>query len=390
MLRLLTTGESHGKCLVGILEGMPHGLEIDPDFTNLELSRRQSGYGRGGRMKIETDEIEILSGVRHGRTIGSPLAFMIRNRDWEHWKVPMSTKAVPGGVDIRYVSRPRPGHADLAGALKYQTHDMRDILERASARETATRVAAGAFCKTLLLHFGIRFGSHVLAIGKQRVAKRYTRLDCERIFSLSGDGLLPCADKDARKRMIALIDEAKKAGDTLGGILEVVATAVPPGLGAHTQWDLRLDGRIAQAMMSIPSAKAVEIGSGVEGAQMSGAALHDEIFYGGQLRRFYRKTNRAGGIEGGITNGADIRVRVYMKPIPTLRKPLMSVDVVTKEKFEAAFERSDTCVVPAAAVVSESMLAIVLAGVFLEKFGGDSIKEIEANFKTYEQLLDGY
>jgi chorismate synthase len=251
-------------------------------------------------------------------------------------------------------------------------------------------VAAGAFCKVLLRHFGIRIGSHVLAVGRQRVAKRFTRLDCEQIFSLAGDSLLPCGDENARKRMITLIDGAKKTGDTLGGILEVVAAAVPPGLGSHTQWDLRLDGRIAQAMMSIPAAKAVEIGTGVEGAQIPGTALHDEIFYSGQLKRFYRKTNRAGGIEGGITNGAEIRVRVYMKPIPTLRKPLMSVDAWTKEEFEAAFERSDTCVVPAAAVVSESMLAIVLAGAFREKFGGDSMKEIEANYRGYGQLLDEY
>lgn len=390
MLRLLTTGESHGKCLVGILEGLPHGLAVDADLINLELRRRQAGYGRGGRMQIEKDEIEILSGVRHGKTIGSPLAFMIRNRDWEHWKIPMSTEAVSQGMDIRFVSRPRPGHADLAGALKYQTHDMRDILERASARETATRVAAGAICKALLRHFGIRIGSHVLAVGSQRVGKRFTRLDCERIFSLAQDAMLPCGDKKARKRMIALIEGAKKTGDTLGGMLEVVAAAVPPGLGSHTQWDLRLDGRIAQAMMSIPAAKAVEIGAGVEGARITGSALHDEIFYSGQQKRFYRKTNRAGGIEGGISNGADIRVRIHMKPIPTLRKPLMSVDVRTKEKFEAAFERSDTCVLPAAAVVSESMLALVLAMAFREKFGGDSMKEIEADYIAYEKLLDEY
>jgi chorismate synthase len=390
MLRLLTTGESHGKCLVGILEGLPHGLAVDADLINLELRRRQAGYGRGGRMKIEKDEIEILSGVRHGKTIGSPLAFMIRNRDWENWRIPMSTGAVSEGMDIRSVSRPRPGHADLAGALKYQTHDMRDILERASARETATRVAAGAFCKALLRHFGIRIGSHVLAVGSQRVGKRFTRLDCERIFLLAQDAMLPCGDKMARKRMIALIEGAKKTGDSLGGVLEVVAAAVPPGLGSHIQWDQRLDGRIAQAMMSIPAAKAVEIGTGVEGARIQGSALHDEIFYSGQLRRFYRKTNRAGGIEGGITNGADIRVRVYMKPIPTLRKPLMSVDARTKEKFEAAFERSDTCVLPAAAVVSESMLALVLTMAFREKFGGDSMKEIEADYRAYEKLLDEY
>jgi chorismate synthase len=315
---------------------------------------------------------------------------MIRNRDWKNWEIPMSATKVSGEADIRFVSRPRPGHADLAGALKYQTHDMRDILERASARETAIRVAAGAFCKMFLSHFGVPIGSHVLAVGGQTVSKRYMQLDCGQIILLSADPLMPCADAKARQRMIALINKAKKAGDSLGGMLETVAASVPAGLGSHTQWDLRLDGKIAQAMMSIPSAKAVEIGSGVEGSRLRGAELHDEIFYDAPLMRFYRKTNRAGGIEGGISNGAEIRVRVFLKPIPTLRKPLMSVDVLTKEKFAAAFERSDTCVLPAAAVVSEAMLAIVLTGAFIEKFGGDSLRETEANYKTYQRLLNEY
>jgi len=279
---------------------------------------------------------------------------------------------------------------DLAGALKFQTHDIRDVLERASARETAARVAAGAFCRLFLRHFDILIGSHVLAIGRERVAEKYERLTSEEIFKIDPESPVRCADPDAESRMIALIDSAKEAGDTLGGIVEVIADGVPPGLGSHVQWDRRLDGQIAQAMVSIPSAKAAEIGSGVAGSQEFGSAVHDEIFYDDGSRRFFRKTNRAGGVEAGITNGSDVRVRVYLKPIPTLRKPLNSVDVESKERFEAAVERSDTCVVPAAAVVAEAMLGIVLAGAFLEKFGGDSIRETEANYANFRRLLDDY
>jgi chorismate synthase len=390
MLRFLTAGESHGQCLIGLLEGLPYGLAVDVDFINLELHRRQLGYGRGGRMKIEKDLVEITSGVRQGKTLGSPISFIIRNRDWDHWKIPMSVKQAPERSDIRLVSRPRPGHADLAGALKLQSYDVRDVLERASARETAARVAGGAFCKLFLRHFGIRTGSHVLAIGRECVADQYRDLPSAQVFALDPESPVHCADPDAEKRMIALIDKTRKAGETLGGVVEAVASAVPPGLGSHIQWDRRLDGLIAQAMMSIPAVKAVEIGSGIPGAQSLGSDVHDEIFYDPQVRRFYRNTNRAGGVEGGITNGADVRVRIYVKPIPTLRKPLRSADVRSKKAFEAAVERSDACIVPAAGVIAEAMLGIVLAGAFIEKFGGDSIKETEGNYAGFKRLLDEY
>ncbi len=390
MLRFVTSGESHGKCLSGILEGLPSGLAVDVEFVNLQLRRRQLGYGRGGRMQIEKDRIDITGGVRHGRTLGSPVAFTIWNKDWDHWHTAMSPDPVADGANLRPVTRPRPGHVDLAGALKHQTHDIRDVLERASARETAARVAAGAFCRLLLGHFDIRIGSHVLSIGGERVGEEFECLPGDRILAVDADSPLRCADPEAAKRMIASIDAAKAAGDTLGGVLETVALSVPPGLGSHTQWDRKLDGQIAQALMSIPAAKAVEIGEGIAAAKLAGTAVHDEILYSEERHRFYRRTNRAGGLEAGVTNGEDVRARVFMKPIPTLRKPLMSVDVHTKQPFEAAFERSDTCVVPAAAVIAEAMLAIVLARAFLEKFGGDSIVEVEANYANYQRLLDAY
>jgi chorismate synthase len=390
MFRFVTAGESHGKCLLGIIEGLPAGLPIDSEFINSELHRRQLGYGRGGRMQIERDRVEITSGVRHGKTLGSPISFRIENRDWSHWEIAMATDPVSEGENRRSVTRPRPGHADLAGVLKYQTRDVRDILERASARETAARVAIGAFCKLLLRDFGILLGSHVLAIGTVRVAERFENLPMNEIMRLDADSPLRCADREAEIAMMTLIDRAKKAGDTLGGVLEVSAGSVPPGLGSHTQWDLRLDGQLAQAMMSIPAAKAVEIGSGIAAAGSFGSQVHDEIFYSREARSFFRNTNRAGGVEGGITNGADLRIRVYMKPIPTLRKPLMSVDLATKEAFEAAFERSDTCVVPAAAVIAEAMAAIVLTRAFLDKFGGDSMAELQCNVTSYLRLVEQF
>jgi chorismate synthase len=294
MLRFLTAGESHGKCLIGILEGLPRGIAVDIDFINLQLHRRQLGYGRGGRMQIEQDKVEILSGVRQGMAMGSPISFSVQNKDYDQWAIPMSIDRTAEGSDLRPVSRPRPGHADLAGALKYQTHDIRDVLERASARETAARVAGGAFCRQLLSHFGTRIGSHVVAIGKERVSAEFEALESKTILELSSSPQR-CADRDAEKRMMALIDKKAAAGDTLGGIVEVVASPVPPGLGSHIQWDRRLDGQIAQAMMSIPSAKVVEIGSGIEGARNTGSAVHDEIFYDARTKRFRRKTNRAGG-----------------------------------------------------------------------------------------------
>ena len=388
MLRFLTAGESHGRCLTGIVEGLPSGLAVDPAFINGELRRRQMGYGRGRRMRIESDHIEISSGVRHGKTLGSPIAFTITNKDWDNWRAPMSAEAVPDDAAIRAVTRPRPGHADLAGALKYQTHDARDVLERASARETAARVAIGALCRLLLLRFGIRIASHVVAVGGERVAAEPT--DASAILAIDPESPLRCADAEAEKRMIAAIDAAAKEGDTVGGVAEIVAVSVPPGLGSHTQWDRRLDGRLAQALMSIPAVKAVEIGAGIPAAGQPGSAVHDEIFYDAGVRRFYRKTNRAGGLEGGISNGSDLRARIFVKPIPTLRKPLMSADLITKQESPAAFERSDTCVVPAAGVIGEAMLAIVLAEAFLEKFAGDSMGEVEASFGNYQKMLNDY
>jgi chorismate synthase len=390
MLRFLTAGESHGKSLIGVLEGLPAGLSVDIGFINLQLRRRQIGYGRGGRMAIEQDQIEIISGVRQGSTLASPIAYCVQNKDWDHWRVPMSTEPSPEGADIRTVTRPRPGHADLAGALKFQTYDVRNVLERASARETATRVAGGAFCRIFLAHFGTRIGSHVVAIGKERISKLFENLSSEEIFALDPESQIRCADPNAENRMKALIDETKETGDTLGCIVEAVASPVPPGLGSHIQWDRRLDGQIAQAMMSIPSVKAVEIGNAIENAQSPGSSVHDEIYYNSQTKRFFHKTNRAGGIEGGISNGADIRVRVYLKPIPTLSKPLSSIDLRSKQSCEASVERSDTCVAPAASVVAEAVLAFVLASAFLEKFGGDSIKEIEGNYAHFMRLLDEF
>ncbi len=387
MFRFVTAGESHGKCLIGVIEGLPSGMQIDPDSINQDLHRRQQGYGRGGRMQIERDHIEFASGIRHGKTLGSPVSFRIENRDWSHWETAMCSEVPPEGANLRPVSRPRPGHADLAGALKYQTHDARNILERASARETTTRVAIGAICKLLLSPFQIRIASHTLAIGDCRISPAYQNPDPMKVLGMDPASPLRCLDPEAERTMMSLIDQAKKAGDTLGGVLEVIATCVPPGLGSHVQWDTKLDGQLAQALMSIHAAKAVEIGDGISCAAEPGSKVHDEIFYDVPGRRFYRKTNRAGGLEAGITNGSDLRARVYMKPIPTLRKPLMSVDLTSKEPFEAAFERSDTCVVPAAAVIAEAMTAIVLARAFLDKFGGDSMVEISANYENYMRLV---
>ncbi|MBN1566759.1 MAG: chorismate synthase [Acidobacteria bacterium] len=390
MLRFLTAGESHGICLTCIVEGLPGDLNVDVAYINEHLRRRQLGYGRGGRMNIEKDAVKITSGVRHGRTIGSPISFTIENKDWNQWQIPMSVDPVPEGADIRSVELPRPGHADLAGALKLQTYDMRNVLERASARETAARVAGGAFCRLFLAHFGIQIGSHTLAIGRERVAKEYEILDRDSVFSINPESPVRCADLTASSRMIELIDEAAAAGDSLGGITEVVAGPIPPGLGSHIQWDRRLDGQIAQAMISIPAAKAVDIGYGIKCAQENGSLVHDEIFYDSSKKRFYRRTNNAGGIEGGISNGEDIRVKIYIKPIPTLRKALVSVNIRSRRAASAAVERSDTCAVPAAGIVAEGMLALVLANAFLEKFGGDSMKEVERNYAGFLRMLEQY
>ncbi|HXG83499.1 MAG TPA: chorismate synthase [Pyrinomonadaceae bacterium] len=386
--KFTTAGESHGKALVAVIEGMPAGVAIDVERINFELFRRQQGYGRGGRQKIEKDTIQILSGVRHGKTLGSPVAFTIENRDFVHWEEVMSSeKLAQEPKNLRLVTRPRPGHADLAGGQKFQTRDLRDILERASARETAARVACGAFAKQLLENFRIEIKSHVIKLGSVPETPLPEKSFAE-ISAIDENSLLRCADKSVEARMIELIDKAKAEGDTLGGIFEIVANNVVAGLGSHTSWFEKLDGRIAQAFMSIQAVKAVEIGSGVENASLFGSKVHDEITFNENL--FKRTTNRAGGLEGGITNGEELRARGYLKPISTLKKPLRSVDIDTKEESLAAFERSDVTAVPAAGIIGEAMLAMVLANSMREKFGGDSILEMKANFDNYRKTLENY
>jgi chorismate synthase len=385
--KFTTAGESHGKALAAIVEGLPAGLEIDVEKINHELWRRQQGYGRGGRMKIETDTVDILSGVRHGKTLGSPVALLIENRDFVHWQDIMSATPIETEPkNPRLVKRPRPGHADLAGGQKFGARDLRDILERASARETAARVACGAIARQLLAQFGIEIKSHVIKLGS--VPEEPLSKTWDEISGIQTDSPLNCCDKTAETEMIAAIDKAKADGDTLGGIFEVVARSVPVGLGSHTSWYEKLDGRIAQAFMSIQAVKAVELGTGVENASKPGSAVHDEIFF--EDEHFVRPTNRAGGLEGGITNGEELRVRGYLKPISTLRKALHSVDIDTKSKDLAAFERSDITAVPAAGVIGEAMLAIVLATAMREKFGGDSIDEMRINFDSYIRSLTTY
>jgi chorismate synthase len=386
----ITAGESHGKGLVTIIEGLPSGLAVDVSSVNHQLWRRQQGYGRGGRMKIESDEAEILSGVRHGRTLGSPVSLLIRNRDFDNWQDVMNVEPREFAEEkrARRVTRPRPGHTDLAGGLKYDTHDLRDILERASARETAARVAVGAFARLLLGEIGVELASHTAMIGG--IPDPPAAPDWDEIAAIQDDDVLRCADKEAERRMVALIDATKEAKDTLGGIFEVVARGVVAGLGSHTQWSRKIDGRLAQAIMCVPAVKAVEIGAGVEVSRATGSRIHDEIGYNEAVRRFTRPTNRAGGIEGGITNGEEIRVRGHLKPISTLRSPLASVDVVTKRESVAAFERSDIVAVPAAGVIGEAMVAIVLADSAREKFGGDSLGEMKRNFEGYLEQIRQY
>jgi chorismate synthase len=387
--RFTTAGESHGKALAAVVEGLPAGLEIDAEKINRELRRRQQGYGRGGRQKIESDKIEFLSGVRHGRALGSPVALVIENRDFVHWTEVMSSERLETEPkNPRLVKRPRPGHADLAGGQKFQTRDLRDILERASARETAARVACGAIAKQLLENFGVRIRSHVIKLG--RAPENPLEKSWEEICAISEDSPLNCADAEAERAMIELVDRAKAEGDTLGGIFEVVAKNLVVGLGSHTSWAEKLDGRLAQAFMSIQAVKAVEIGEGVANAARFGSEVHDEIGYDETARSFTRPTNRAGGLEGGITNGEELRVRGYLKPISTLRKALKSVDIETKKEELAAFERSDTTAVPAAGVIGEAMMAIVLANSMREKFGGDTIEEMRRNFENYRKSLQDY
>jgi chorismate synthase len=384
--KFTTAGESHGKALVAIVEGVPKGLSVDTEVINRDLARRQKGYGRGGRMKIEKDAIEIVSGVRHGRSLGSPIALIIENRDFVHWQEIMSVEPVEQTGNTRALTRPRPGHADLAGGQKFGATDLRDILERASARETAARVACGAIAKQLLSAFDVKIASHVIKLGPVQIVPLDRTWD--EIVSVPDDSPLRCVDEYAERQMIAQVDEAKTRGDTLGGVFEVVAFGVPVGLGSHTSWDEKLDGRIAKSIMSIPAIKAVEIGTAVANAGKPGSEVHDEIEWDGQ--RFRRSSNRAGGLEGGITTGEELRVRGYMKPISTLRKPLRSVDIVTKEPSEAAFERSDITAVPAAGVIGEAMLALVLADAFREKFGGDSLDEMRRNYQSYVESVRAF
>ncbi|HEX8947870.1 MAG TPA: chorismate synthase [Dissulfurispiraceae bacterium] len=385
MLRFLTAGESHGKGLIGILEGIPSGLSLSSEDIDRELKRRQAGYGRGGRMKIEQDHAEILSGVRWGKTIGSPISLFVENRDWKNWQEGMSPDSKNGGA-IPPVTRPRPGHADLAGALKYAHKDIRNILERSSARETAMKVAVGAIAKQFLSVFGVSIGSYVVRIGSVKM-QPVPEARLSDLFKSAEGSPVRCPDGNASKKMVKLIDKAMRNGDSLGGVFEVVAAGVPAGLGSHIQWDRKLDGKFAQALMSIQAIKGVEIGTGFAMAERFGSEVMDEIFY---KKAFYRKTNHAGGIEGGMTNGMPLVLKAAMKPIPTLRKPLRSVDIIGKKSIEAAYERSDTCAVPAAAVVGEAMAAVVLADAFLEKFGGDSTAEVKRNFDSYMEYLKAF
>jgi chorismate synthase len=386
MLSFTTAGESHGPALVSILEGAPAGIPLSALDVNVDLARRQQGYGRGRRMKIEHDTAEFLSGVRAGSTIGSPIGMLIRNRDWDNWRDIMSPEADPPGAEARprSITRPRPGHADLAGMLKYDRSDARDILERASARETAARVAAGSICRKLLSELGITIGSHIVELGG--VVASVPDVLPEDLNAAADASPLRTLDKSAEAKMIELIDTVKKEGDTLGGVCEVICRGVPIGLGSHVSWDRKLDGRIAAAMMSIHAVKGVGIGIGFESARLRGSEVHDEIVSATDRRptaNLMRRTNRAGGLEGGITNGEPLVVRVAMKPISTLMRPLATVDMTTREPAEASVERSDVTAVPAMGVIAEAMLAFVVAQAAIEKFGGDSLAEMKRN-------LDGY
>ncbi len=390
MLRFQTAGESHGEYLIAILSGLPAGVPISLEAIDRELWRRQQGYGRGGRMKIEQDRAEIVAGVRHSKTIGSPVAILIRNREWPQWSEALAIEDRPGAEQSqRPVTRPRPGHADLAGVLKYNFPEARYVLERASARETAARVAAGALAKAFLGAFGIQVLSHVVAVGGVRLARQAS---WEELVALSrrSEILLGCVDAAVEQRMKEVVDEAYRTGDTVGGVFEVVARGVPPGLGSCAAWDQRLDGRLAQALVSIQAVKGVEIGDALEAASSFGSRVQDAIHYDHQQRRFFRRSNHAGGLEGGMTNGEDVVVRAFLKPISTLRRPLESVDLTTREPASAAYERSDVCVAPAAAVVAEAMVALILADAFLEKFGGDSLHETRRNYEGYLEQLSRY
>jgi chorismate synthase len=391
MLRYFTSGESHGEALVAFLSGLPAGLAVDQAFVDRELWRRQQGFGRGGRMKIETDRAHFLSGVHHGKTIGSPIAVMLQNRDWQNWKESLPVETGDPEKHKR-VASPRPGHADLAGALKYDFTEARYVLERASARESAARVAIGAVAKLLLRELGVEVLSHVIAVGAVSIADREVGWEQIELLSRKDEVLLACADPDAEQHMKAEVDKVLRTGDSVGGVFEVVAHNVPPGLGSYVQWDERLDALLAAAVMSLQAVKAVEIGNAVQAAHLPGSAVHDEIGYtiDTGFSGFTRTRNNAGGLEGGVSNGQEIRVRGYLKPISTLRRPLQSVDFATREPVKAAYERSDVCVVPAAGVAGEAMVALTLASCALEKFGGDSMKEMKRNFQGYLEQLKNY
>lgn len=380
MLRFLTSGESHGKALVAILDGMPSGLSIREEDINYQLSRRQKGYGRGNRMKIEQDKVEVLSGVRAGKTLGSPIALKIENRDWNNWQKIMDV-AQEDQSQTKVVHHPRPGHADLPGGIKYNHHDLRNILERASARETTARVAAGAIAKRFLEEFSIRMVGHVMNLGGVEISSK--RLSLDEMMRTTESSELRCIDPSAAVRMVEVIDQAKKKGDSLGGILEIIVEGLPVGLGSHVQWDRKLDGKLAQMVMSIQAIKGVEIGCGFESATQLGSTVHDEIYYDKQKKRYYRKQNKAGGLEGGITNGEPLVIRAAMKPLSTLLRPLQSVNIMSKEPYQATVERTDTTAVPAAAVIAENCIALTLADSFLEKFGGDSLVEVKRNYDNY-------
>ena len=390
MLRFYTAGESHGQALLAFVSGLPASLPVSVDFINHELHRRQLGYGRGGRQKIEKDRAEIFAGVRRGETIGAPIALRIENRDWANWEniLPVEAPIDSGtsAAELKRLVAPRPGHADLAGSQKFNFHDARYVLERASARETVARVAAGALAKQLLRELGTEIASHTIQVGRVKLNRAAT---WNEILMANGDidSPLRCVDPAIQNEMKAAVDAANTANDTVGGVFEVIVHNVPIGLGSHAQWDEKLDGRLAQAIMSIQAVKGMEIGAGIAAAGSNGSEVQDEISYDKAAKKFRRSSNRAGGLEGGITNGEDLVVRGYLKPISTLRKPLGTADMVTKEPVQAAYERSDWCVVPAAGVAAEAMVALVLADAFLQKFGGDSLPEMRRNFEGYARQV---
>ena len=386
MLRYLNGGESHGKCLLAILEGVPAGLPLTPDTVNHDLARRQKGYGRGGRMRVEEDRVEFSCGVRHGRTLGNPIGLMIPNKDWENWKEVMAVE--PSSVPpAKVVTRPRPGHADLVGAIKYGHRDIRNVIEKASARETAIRVAVGGVAKAVLAQFGMRVVSYTTEIGGIVARKPDDPMEA---YDRAETSEVRCPEKEAGARMVEQIRTAKHRGDTLGGVFEVVVTNPPIGLGSYAQWDRRLGARLAMAAMSIQAMKGVEIGMGFEAARRFGSEVHDDIYYEPGGAGFFRKTNNAGGLEGGITNGQPIVLRVAMKPISTLYNPKKSVDIETKEAFDATVERSDICTVPAAGVVGEAVIAFEMANAMMEKFGGDSLEEVKRNYDAYQASVRAF